>query len=226
MIGYSDDAKVTDLLAPLRRLEPVPFSPPVTENRRVRRPVLVTAIVVIALALTGVAIADGVGAFNGIQAAQRPQTGADKLDLKDPACAGDSQVAATSPFCHLVLSSARMIRTLSSGRKLWVVTDTRGDLCVILQGAGSPRTWSAAGCGSTLSASQPTTLASFGEGPGIKSITFGVALDSVVAVSFMAGDQTVTIPVTDNVWAYEGHNSARNSLTVHYADGTTSVLDY
>ena len=76
MTGYSDEAKVMELLTPLRRLQSVPFTPRQPAERRLRRPVLVAAVVFIALALTGVAIANGIDAFNGIGSAQRSQNGA------------------------------------------------------------------------------------------------------------------------------------------------------
>lgn len=224
MTGYSDDAKVMELFAPLGRIEPLPFAVPEGPRRRLRRPVLVTAVVVAALALTGVAIANGVGAFNGIGAAQRPQTGVDALDpqtlaMRQQLCASASSSGSRPILCQLVLASARLVRTLPSGRKVWVLTDTRGDLCVLLQDGGSD-------CASTLSGSHPTTLTSFKKGPGDPLITYGVALDGVAAVSFVANGQTVTVPVQDNVWAFEGPNSAFDSLTVHYTDGTTTVLSY
>ena len=50
--------------------------------RRRWRPVLVAAVVVAALVGVGVAIAAGFGAFNGISAAQHPQTPADRIDPK------------------------------------------------------------------------------------------------------------------------------------------------
>ena len=37
----------------------------------------------------------------------------------------------------------------------------------------------------------------------------------------MAGGQEVTVPVKDNVWAYEG---AISSLTVHFGDGSTETI--
>jgi len=221
MIGYGDDAKMMELLAPLHRLEPVPFAVPERPERRPlwRRPVVVAAVLVVALALTGVAIANGVGAFNGISAAQHPQSTADLLGPQElpPDCS--SSVASASAFCKLDLGSARLVRTLPSGRKVWVATDSRGDLCVFLQEGG-------ASCGSELTPSRPTTLASFKKGPGVPLITYGVALDGIVAVSFTAGGKQVAVPVEDNVWAYEGPNSAFESLTVHHADGSTFVPSY
>ena len=223
MTGYSDDAKVMELLAPLRRLESVPFAVPERDDRRLllRRPVLIAAIVVAALALRGVAIANGVGAFNGIGSAQRPQTGADALDPKDlpPDCGSGSPAAAHSPFCHLILGSARLVRTLPGGDKVWVVTDTHGDLCVIVEN-------SAASCGSPLKEPQPITFASSNESPTTSGefIASGVAIDGVSSVSFTVRGNDVTVPVEDNVWAYEeqdSHAIEARCILAHFADGST-----
>ncbi|HJQ74071.1 MAG TPA: hypothetical protein VJ814_04255 [Gaiellaceae bacterium] len=222
MIGYSDEAKVTDLLAPLRRLEALPVAVPERAERRLRRPALVVAIVVVALAVTGVAIANGVGAFNGIGAAQRPQSSEDALDPRDlpPDCS--SSVAARSPFCQLVYSSARLVRTLPSGDRVWVVTDTHGDLCVIVENSG-------AGCGAPLDESHPITFMSSNTSPttGGEFIASGVAIDGVTAVSFTARGTAVTVPVKDNVFAYEepdSHAIEGQCIVVHFADGTS--VDY
>jgi hypothetical protein len=32
------------------------------------------------------------------------------------------------------------------------------------------------------------------------------------------------VPVKNNVWAYEGSNSALDSLTVHFDDGSTETI--
>ena len=72
--------------------------------------------------------------------------------------------------------------------------------------------------------SQPTTVASFQANEATPPISYGIALDSVTAVSFMAGGQEVTLPVKNNVWAYEGDNSAIDSLTVHFDDGSTEMI--
>jgi hypothetical protein len=34
----------------------------------------------------------------------------------------------------------------------------------------------------------------------------------------------MTVPVKNNVWAYEGDNSAIGSLTVHFHDGSTETI--
>jgi hypothetical protein len=68
--------------------------------------VLLVALAVAVLVGVGVAIADSVGAFDGIGAAQHPQTGADVRDARTVAGlqkACPSETFARSfymPFCH------------------------------------------------------------------------------------------------------------------------------
>lgn len=183
--------------------------------RRQWRPMLLAAVAVAALVGVGVAIAAGFGAFNGISAAQHPQTAADKLNPKDlpPDCNTGSAVAAEDPSCHLILGSARLVTTLPGG-KLWVVTNTQGALCVILQNGGT-------GCTSALTPSQPTTIQSYKANPETPAISWGVTLDNVTAISFPAGGQEVTVPVKDNVWFYQGDFSGLGSMTIHFKDGST-----
>jgi hypothetical protein len=217
MTPYDDDPKMIELLAPLRRLEPIPFDASMPEGRRwFRRPLVAVVVAVVALALVGVAIADGFGAFNRISAAQHRQTPADKLDSKDlrPDCKSRPSIASESPFCHLILGSARLVRTVPVGGKLWVVTDTHGDLCVILQNGG-------ASCGSGLTRSQPTTITSFRLNGETPAISWGVTTDDVAAVSFPAGGRKVTVPVENNVWFYQGDDSGLGSMIIHFSDGSS-----
>ena len=227
MTGYSDEAKVLELLAPLHGIEPLRFggSQGLERRRLLRRPVLVTAIVLVALALTGVAIADGIGAFNGIGAAQRAQDGADVLDSRvTGTCPSDNSGPIYDPFCHLVPSSVRLIATLASGRKIYVVADTRGDLCVVDEG----RTITDS-CGPPLSRAHPVTgtFANYSPTTGGEFVAGGVAMDGVTSVSFTPspGDGTqVTVPVNDNVWLYErsdSHATDGHCFLAHRADGST-----
>ena len=55
-------------------------------------------------------------------------------------------------------------------------------------------------------------------------LTYGVAQNGITAVSFKAHGHETTVPVKNNVWAYEGQNGALRLLTVHYANGTTRTL--
>ena len=226
MTGYSDEAKVMELLTPLRRLQSVPFTPRQPAERRLRRPVLVAAVVFIALALTGVAIANGIDAFNGIGSAQRSQNGSDVLDSRITKSCGSDSVSFYDPFCHLEPSSVRLVGRLASGRKVYAVADIRGDLCVVDEGETITSS-----CGPALSASHPITGTIGNDSPddprGGEFVAGGVAVDDIASVSFTPtpGDGTsVTVPVKDNVWLYErsdSHATDAHCFVAHLADGST-----
>jgi hypothetical protein len=223
MTAHSDDTRIAKLLAPLGRLESVPFARPESKGRRwLQKPVLVTAVATLALALTGVAIADGLGAFDGITAAQHPQSAADALDPASLAflqrsCSGLGQAPFYTDMCHLIPDSTRLVGQLPSGLKVFVLAATRGDLCVLVEDH-------VVSCGRALSASSPTTDVDLND-TGNDFVTYGVARDGVTAVSFIVDGQQVTVPVKDNVWAYEERSTAGDGkcLTVHYADGSSAM---
>jgi hypothetical protein len=221
MIGCSDDAKMMELLDPLRRLPSVPFRASPLEGRPwFRRPVVAVAVAVVGLGLVGVAIADGFGAFRGISAAEGPQTPAALNWARQfqSACAKTLPPDGSIYFppCHLVLSSARL---LSPGSKVYVVMDSRGDLCDSFAFGGQ--------CGPPLDASQPITLGIANTGPippGGTLTVGGVALDRVTAVSFTIWGKPVTVPVKDNTYVYERQNSSATDVhcvVAHMADGST-----
>jgi hypothetical protein len=193
-----------------------------------RRPVLVGAVIIAALTLAAVAIAAGLGGFNGFSATQHPPTGADVLDAQtlasiQTACSsgpGPSDAQIYNPYCHLVLDSARLLTTSGPHGKVWLIADTRGDLCV-LGGPGS--------CGPPLSKSQPITFGSGNDSP-TKGDTFfaaGLATDDVTSVSFVPvpGDgKEVTVPVKNNIWVYQqpdSHADDGHCIVAHMADGST-----
>lgn len=190
-----------------------------------RRGALVLVVAVVGLAATGVAIADGFGAFDGISAAQGPQTPAALAWARGLQGACHALPAPPSgaapfydPFCHLVLASARL---LSPGSNVYVVTDTRGDLCNSLAFGG--------GCGPPLSAAQPITAGGGNPSPttGGELTVGGVALDDVTSVSFTIPltSQVVTVPVKNNVWVYRQADShaagEMHCIRAHLADGST-----
>ena len=168
------------------------------------------AVGVAALAGAGVAIAASFGAFNGVTAAQHPPTAADKLD---PAVA--ASIAAEGNPLGLELDSARFVEQLADGIRIYAVATKGGQLCALaerLQNNDGKDDAAGMGCGSPLSQSQPTTADSFQANESTPTISWGIALDDVTAVSFMAGGKQVTVPVKNNVWAYEGQNPAFGSL--------------
>ncbi len=195
-------------------------------RRRLRRmrPVLVVGVTVAALAGTGVAVAAGLGAFNGISAAQGTQTGASVLpsailaQVKEMN-AQHASVSAAIP--QLLPDTARVLGTMPDGSPVYGLSNTHGDLCVISEAGG--------GCGAPLSKSHPITMNMSAESPttGGTFIASGVALDGVTSVSFTLapGDGTViTVPVENNVYWYEKQDTHANyahCVTAHFADGST-----
>jgi hypothetical protein len=189
------------------------------------RHVLLIALAVAALIGAGVAIADGIGAFDGIGAAQHPQTGADVLDAKtlaglQRACPSETVTSSFyMPFCHLVLDSARLVGQIPSFGSVYVVTDTRGDLCTVFEGGDGS-------CGPPLSKSQPITFGTFNPSPttGGTFIASGLAVDGVTAVSFTVSGKTVDVPVENNVWVYsepDSHAKLGQCVIAHLNDGST-----
>jgi hypothetical protein len=209
MIEQHEEAQVRELLAPLGRIVPVSLH----HQRRPRwRLVALAVVLVLTFSAAAVAIAAGVGAFSGISAAQHSRGSEDVVDSETAAMLQHS-LGGVRP------DTTRLVGQLPSGRRIYVATNTRNDLCIVIQQA-------ALSCGRALSAAQPITVARFDPGSvgTDKPINYGVALDGVSAISFMAGGHQVTVPVHDNVWAYEGDAAALESATVHFADGTTLVL--
>jgi len=189
------------------------------------RHMLLIALAVAALVGAGVAIADGIGAFDGIGAAQHPQIGADVLDAKTLAGlqrACPSETVASSfymPFCHLVLDSGRLVGQVPSFGNVYVVTDTRGDLCTVFEGGDGS-------CGPPLSKSQPITFGTFNRSSttGGTFIASGLAVDGVTAVSFTVSGKAVEVPVENNVWVYSEPNSHAKEgqcVVAHLNDGST-----
>jgi hypothetical protein len=220
-VTLDDERAIRELLAPLAGVEPV------SRRRRRRKAVAAAnAIALVLLTLVGIAAADGFGPFAGIGAADRATTPGDALD---PSLVADierfnSEGPAGYPVGKLLPDTARLVSTLPSGKRIYVLTTTTNELCVLIQSVPGSDQDSGTGCGSPLTQAQPTTEESVQPNEQTPPLSFGVARDDVVAVSFTAGGVEKTIPVIDNVWAYEGTSSILESLTVHFRDGTVETL--
>lgn len=221
MTVIDDDTRLRELLAPLGAVEPVKR----TSHRRNRRSIS-AALVAAVLTAGGAAIASGVNPFAGIGTADHPQTGADVLDPATAATvermnahAGDTH----SSIGRLLPDTARLVGELASGNRFYVITTSTDKLCVMIQ---QQTGGSAIGCGDPLSETQPTTLMEIRSNQETPPLSFGVARDDVTAVSFTAKGSEQTVPVKNNVWAYEGSSGALSSITVHYADGKTQTITH
>lgn len=125
------------------------------------RPVLVAVVAFTALMAAGVAIAAGLGGFNGISAAQGTQTGASVLpqavlaQLKQMnARAAQANQAANNPSGfqrpYLLPDTARVLGKMPNGSPVYGLADTQGDLCTISEAGG--------GCGPPLTSAHPITM--------------------------------------------------------------------
>jgi hypothetical protein len=193
--------------------------------------VLVVAVVVAALAGAGVGIASGFGAFNGrpgvfngFSASQHEKTGTNVLPAALVAQikymnAQHAKISSSLP--QLLPNTARVLGTLPNGSKVYGLTDTRGDLCLVGAAAG--------GCGPPLSKKQPITFGAANDAPttGATFTAEGVAIDGVTSVSFTPtpGDgKEVTVPVKHNVWVYkepDTHADDAHCISTRLADGST-----
>jgi hypothetical protein len=201
-----------------------PLERPTRHGLRRFRHVLLVAVAVVAVAGAGVGIADGFGAFDGIGAAQHPQTGADVLDATtliglQKACPNETVQPFYMPFCHLVLDSARLVGQIPSSGNVYVVKDTRGDLCTLFEGGDGS-------CGPPLSKSQPITFGTFNPSStrGGTFVATGLAIDGVSAVSFTVNGKPVEVPVTNNVWVYSEpntHAKLGECIVAHLDDGSS-----
>jgi hypothetical protein len=216
----SNDEAMRALLAPLAEVESV--------RRRARTSRVRSMVAIVAVAIVcgvGIAAAAGVrfGAFDGISGAQHPQTGADVLDARTlaglrTACPSKSVQRFYISFCHLLLDSTRIVGHTQPYGNVYVITDTRDDLCTVFEGgAGS--------CGPPLRESQPTTFLAFNPSSTIGGtfVATGLALDGVTAVSFRVGGKAVTVPVENNVWMYSEANSHATSgqcIVAHLENGS------
>jgi hypothetical protein len=196
------------------------------ESNRRKRGRLVWLIAA-ALVFAGAAYASGFNPFAGIGAANHAAGADDELA---PEVLAKIQ-SINDRFGHesvgqLIPDSTRFVTELSSGTRIYAVATTTNELCVLSEEPPGSRQSLAIGCGDPLNQSRPTTEETVRPDPSTPPLTFGVAIDGVVAVSFVAEGVTKTVPVTDNVWAYEGVSDAMSRLVVHFAGGATEIIAY
>ena len=94
------------------------------------------------------------------------------------------------PTGQLVADSVRFVTQLDGGQRIYVISTTTNELCVLIVehpgvSAGSRRI----GCGNPLSQVEPTTIASIRDSQQTPPLAFGVARDDVASVSFRAGGE-------------------------------------
>jgi hypothetical protein len=203
-----------------------PLEPRKRLAQRRRRPGrLAWAAVVLALVVAGAAYAAGFNPFAGISAADHPATSDDSLPAFLTADIAEfNSTYEQMGHGRLLPDGARLVRQLPSGLRFYTIATSAGGLCLAdVYPPGSSNAKGGYECGASLDRSRPITIASEQPNEAMPPIDYGLAMDGVTAVSFMAGGVATTVPVEDNVWAYEGQANLR-SVTVHWADGSTQTL--
>jgi hypothetical protein len=218
--ALQEEQLVTSLLAPFERIEPVTLG---ARRRTPRRRLLVYVALTVALIVSGLALAGSLNPLRGIGAADHQQAPNDALvesvqaqlraDLAPPG--GVDQIGGR------LAGSSRLLGTLPSGRRVYVVPTTKGRLCVVVAGL-------AESCGSPLTQEEPVTFTTVWRHPGEPAYAYGVARDGVQSVSFDAGSRRVTVPVEHNLFAYESKPrdspAGFGAITVTLADGTVQSI--
>ena len=200
-----------------------PAQPRRLPARRRRRPWrFAWAAAALALVLVGVAYAAGFNPFAGISAANHPATSNDTLPASLTAHIAEFS-SGMERYGHgrLLPDTARFITQVPSGMRFYTIATSAGGLCLAtVRSSGG----NGLECGDSLSKSRPITIASERTNRATPPVSYGLAMDGVTTVSFKAHGRQTTVPVKNNVWAYEGQNGALRSVTVHWENGSTQTL--
>jgi hypothetical protein len=108
----------------------------------------------------------------------------------------------SGPIGGQLLEQARLLPTSISGRHLYLVPSTSGDICMFVQAKIEA-------CTSPLTASHPALFSVVDpDGPGgTGPVVFGVAKDGVSTISFTVAGVEQTVPVKGNVFEYQAASS-------------------
>jgi hypothetical protein len=191
--------------------------------RRRRRPWrFAWAAATLVLVSVAAAYAAGFNPFPGISAADHPATSNDTLPASLTAHIAEfSSVMERFGHGRLLPDTARFITQVPSGMRFYTIATSAGGLCLATVRSPGGNGFE---CGDSLSKSRPITIASERTNRATPPVSYGLAMDGVTAVSFKAHGHQTTVPVKNNVWAYEGQNGAFRSITVHWESGSTQTL--
>lgn len=161
--------------------------------------------------------------FQGISAVARPTGGQSTLD---PTTSAEIQSLsadhAGTALAAQILSEARALPTTVNGNKIWLIPTKTGELCLFFRDLE--------GCTQLMSRRSPAMFVVNGAdaSAGGGATAFGVAMDGVTSVSFTVGDKPQSVPVTQNVFEFQGvpgTSVADFSVpVVTFADGTSVRL--
>jgi hypothetical protein len=211
---------IVSLLAPLERIEPVKRD---ATRRNPRGFVLTMAVLLAALVIAAIALAASWGPLSGIGAADHPAKPSDAVSSQAAAQLHQAELPPSDPVDQIgsfLVDQARLLGVLSDGSKVYAVPSSKDKLCVVVASRSGE-------CAAPLTHARPITVAIMREGPGIGPAVYGLTIDDVVSVSFEVGGDSVTVPVHDNFYAWQGSPSQAQAgisrVSVTYADGSTTT---
>jgi hypothetical protein len=198
MATARQDELARRLLAPLDRVEPVRLEPAVRGRRRRRSLSLAVALAVAAGGLAAAAVS---GPLDGVFSADHPRSSEDALDPGTASMLRHQEQADLAG--RPLLGESRLLGTLPTGRRVYLVPTSRGRLCVVVERL-------AASCGGPLTTTAPLRFAVVRPAHGRAPVAYGVARDGVVSVSFRVDGRRVTVPVRNNLFAYQARPADRH----------------
>jgi hypothetical protein len=214
------DEAVIKLLQPLARLEPV-----VRPSRRSRRHLslggVAAGVVALGIVGAGAAAVASWGPLSGITSAEHTPNAADALP---PAViaqlrADEPPAGAVDAIGTRLIAQSRRLGSLPAGNVVYAVPTSKGKLCIVVSA-------SAESCGEPLNRAHPVTMTVDEPGPGRAPVVWGATADGVVSISFDAGSELITVPVTNNFYVWQGTPTEAQApigvATVTFNDGSTA----
>jgi hypothetical protein len=212
--------QIVSLLAPLNRVEPIEHK---ATRHHPRSFVIATALLLAALVIVGVALAASWGPLSGIGAADHRARPSDAVNAQAAAQLRQAELRPSDPVDQVgsfLVDQARLLGALPDGSKLYAVPSSKDRLCVVVASRAGE-------CGFPLTHARPIMGAIMREGPAVGPVVYGVTIDEVVSVSFEIGGESVTLPVRNNFYAWQGSPSQAQTpispITVTFANGSTTT---
>jgi hypothetical protein len=165
--------------------------------------------------------------MSGIRASARPQTAQDELPPR-LVNAWNRPAPGLLTKGTLLSASSRLLRVLPGGRRFYVARTSDGRLIEVMTftPSRSGRISSTITSGMPLSVEHPLTVSQtlfpLHAGP----FDYGLALNGITSVSFLANGAEKSVPVVNNVWFYDFPSGALRSITVHYATGRLQTITH
>jgi hypothetical protein len=208
------------LAAHLSEIKPqLPQLDPSARRSRWKPPIIALAVVFV-LGLGGVAVAASWGPLSAIGAADRPAEPTDALSPAAKDMVRRSELGGVGGIDQIgsrLVEQARLLGELPDGQRVYAVPTSKGKLClVVAEGTVS--------CSDPLTDDWPITFTTAKAGPGAPRLVWGATTNDVVSVSFEVGGRPVTVPVKNNLFAWEGQPDEAGAVsppTVTFADGAT-----